>query len=165
MSKDTLSQERRPQIGDMSKPRYLRKRLIKDIGIEAYTLGGNIQTFFWLENRSTGGIKGIEDKTHSLAAFVARVKLVTGTDVAIGLPIDEDKSDPMTGHVEIKETDDCFGIYTSSKMRILPPLLTDIGTEAQLRHKYPLKFEEFYQKARAVLPRLQQRPSPLFNGN
>lgn len=150
------------QIGEMPKPRYLKKMPdttgdgeIKWIGMEAYGFDGQIKEFLFWRNFGADGDLSDELARHDAAAFIARVHLERGAEAAIGFPINIGDSNPQSGEVKIVEETGVFGVYIESRLRPMFNFFTamnGIKGEAELREVQPDSFRETYNKAKAVLP-------------
>jgi hypothetical protein len=74
---------------------------------------------------------------------------------SIGFPVDLSKSNPDTGHIEIIDEPEVYGVYVEVDERPLFSFLIGrqgLRTEEQLRRIKPVEFDEIFQKAKAVLP-------------
>ena len=149
------------KIGEMPTPRYMREAgdtvgggIIKWVGMEAYSADGEVKKFLWWRNRRAGNLND-QDVRHDAAAFVARLKIKTGADAAIGLPVDLYESNPKTGFVKTVDEPDLVGVYIEADERPMFNSMTSmqvVKTEGQLGHSKEVEFDEVFQKAKAVLP-------------
>ena len=161
---ETGKEVQKIKIGEMPKPRYIREASntsvdsdgssIRWIGIEAYSPNGEVKTFLWWRNFQIGGLHG-KDRNDA-ATFIARLKLETGADAAIGLPVDLSGSNSQTGHVQIHKEKGTYGVYIETEKRPMfnfMTMLKGVKSEDELRNSNPEKFQKIFEKALAVLPR------------
>ncbi len=162
MSPDRRNREATLRIGEMPNPRYIVDAAdttadgkIKWIGMESYAPNGELGKFLWWENFKVGNLNN-ERARYRAAALIARLKLATGIDTAIGLPIDIEKSDSQTGHVQILDYPGVYGVYVEARRRPGFNVMTMMGgvrTEGQFRRSDPVKFDKVFQNARKMLPK------------
>lgn len=129
---------------------------IKWIGIEAVATDGEMKKFLWWRNFK-GNLADPKER-NDVAAFVARLKVEKEADAAIGMGVDLGASNPQTGEVKTVEEPDIIGVYIEASQRPMfnfMTMMSGLQSEAQLRRRYPEKFEEEYQKALATLPQNQ----------
>ena len=154
--------EEKIKIGEMPKPRYIRggdtsidsgDSDIRWIGIEAYSPSGEVKTFLWWRNFQ----RDPEGKDcNGTAALIARLKLETDADAAIGLPVDLTGSNPQTGHVQIPDKKGVYGVYIEAEKRPMFNLMVisrGVKSESKLRQENPEKFQEIFEGALALLPK------------
>jgi hypothetical protein len=93
-----------------------------------------------------------------MAAFVARLKIQRGTDAAFGPAINLSKCNEKTNYIEIINEPNAYGTYIESGQRAGFNFYIEVDGlkgEKYWRETEPFKFEDLYQKARAVLPKLE----------
>lgn len=155
------------KIGEMPKPRYIREGSgtsidggysnISEIGIEAYSPNGEVKTFLWWRNMLVGDLNGKKDR-YDAAVYIARLKLGSNTDAAIGLPIDPPGSNPQTGHIQILSEKGIYGLYIETERKptfAIATMILGVMSELELSIDDPENFNEIIEKALAVLPKLQ----------
>ncbi len=156
-----MVKENNLKIGEMPKTQYLPEDVDgsidpnrKAVGIKAYSIDGNIKEFHWFKNYDMGNLID-EESRHEAAAFIARIKLEINAESAIGQPVDLQKSDPKTGHVDILKNPVAWGLYIEKEDR---PYFNEemrfkgVETEEELRRLKPLEFAKIFQKTEKVLP-------------
>lgn len=129
------------------------------IGMQAYAADGTVKDFLLWRN-FMGGDLGDEQNRRHLAAFVARMKLETDADIAIGKPVDIWSSDPIGGKVAIIGEDvlgeeGLYGVYVEAPRRPMFNFMTamrGVKDEEALRAEQPEEFERIFQGALEVLP-------------
>ncbi len=158
MSEGLPNPEAKPTIGEMPKPRYIREENGRNwIGIDAYGLDGGLKQFLWWTNISNG-LEEEVDRYHA-AAFIARLKLEMDAEAAIGPAINLSESSRETGKVGVINETESFGVYIEIDKRAMFnffAMMKGVKSEAKLRKKKPVEFDDAFQKARAVLPRPSQ---------
>jgi hypothetical protein len=121
-----MNSKYQPEMGKMPRPGYIIKawdsdtvnedETIKWIGMKAYSMDREIKDFLWWKNFLMGDLK--DDKIRTDAArVIAAIKLKMEADLAIGLPIDLEKSNSRTGYVEVIKKPHLYGVYVESKNR------------------------------------------------
>lgn len=164
MSVDRPNPEAKPGIGEMPSPKYMPfvdedNKPAQWIGMQAYSADGDIQDYIWYRNFEIEATKPEEILKDELASFVARFRVdEIATDVAVGPAIDLAGSDRATGRAAAIEDPSQLGIYVRKDQRWIFNFrigMTGLQTEGHLRRRNPIAFEEAYQKAKAVLPRLK----------
>lgn len=163
MSADRPNPEAKPGIGEMPSPRYMSfvdedNRPADWIGMQAYSADGDIQDYLWYRNLDIDITKPEETLRDELAAFVARFSVDNiATDVAIGRAIDLADSDRGSRRVAVDEDPSRLGLYVRKDQRFIFNFrlgMSGLQTESYLRKRKPDEFENAYQKAKAVLPKL-----------
>ena len=122
--------------------------------MRAYGLDATVKDFIWWRNFKVGNLDNPRDR-YQAAAFIARLKLEMDADSALGYPIDLYGSDSRTGYVKLVEEPKLYGIYVEADKRPMFNFMTmmqGVKSEAELRRSKPVKFDELFQKAKAVLP-------------
>lgn len=154
--------ETKPQVGEMPTPRYLvdapstvSNGMTRWIGIEAYGTDGEVKKMLWWRNFQVGDLSN-DSVRHEVAALITRLKLETEADAAIGPAIDLSGSSVKTGHVQLVDEPEVYGVYVEAEKRPMfnfSTRMNGIRTEKQLRKARPAVFQTTFDRAQEVLPR------------
>jgi hypothetical protein len=152
------------KIGEMPKPCYLLEgyntaldsdmERIKWVGIVGFSPEKELKDFIWWRNFKAGDLSKEEDWSE-VAALIARIKLETGADAAVGLAVDLANCDSEYEAVDTYKEDGVLGVYIEAPKRAMfnfMVMMQGIKSEEQLRAKRPDEFERVYRQALEVLP-------------
>jgi len=154
-------QSPRPDIvkGEMPVPRYFQVEewpgsgLRKRIGIEGYSVDGEVKTFILLQNLQLPGDYDTPEGRNYAASALTGFKLEFGADAAIAQGVSFKNSDAITGKIETFKQPNVVGIYVEKDKRFVLGRVNEVDRESP-------EWLNYHQKALNALPRPAQGRPP-----